>query len=51
MLCKNSFLHLKKCRGIMSKYFIDVKKCCGGKGVGPIYFRGLIKCGACLNVL
>ena len=29
--------------GVMPKYFIDVKKCWGGR-VRPIYFRGLIKC-------
>ena len=29
--------------GVMLKYFIDVKKCWGGR-VRPIYFRGLIKC-------
>ena len=45
-LCKNIFLYLKKCRGVMPKYFMNVKKCCGGgSGVEPIYFRGLIKCG------
>ena len=45
-LCKNIYLHLKKCRGgVMPKYFMDVKKCCGVSGVGPIYFRGLTKCG------
>ena len=38
-LCNNIFLHLKKCRGVIPKYFMDVKKCWGGEGVGPIYFR------------